>query len=330
MGFTASVINNPAQVTPMVQNKGSYYSTPFGQPANPQNQSQRSWSAERLKDYGYDIDSRPFDFDASQWNNPYAAQQQQMIAQGNAYAKNRQTPAMDLTDSNQARAAQMGNYANVQNQYQGVLNGTQPSLAQQQLQQGMDTNLQNAMAMAVSRGGSRGANIRGAAYQAGQQGQAMAGQAAMLRSQELNDARSGLLNVAQGQGGVRTTDAGIAGQQQQAQLAQQQMNDQLTQYYTSQGLNLQQAQWQANMDLQQQMAQQHTSAQSIKRGVGAPAQQSKGAQYLGAGLSAAAGIGAMFLSDKTKKTKIESATAKIHEFFDSYNARKIVPNTVIA
>lgn len=190
-------------------------------------------------------------------------------------------------------------------QLMAASNGQGPSAAQQQLKMGADRNMANALAMAAA-AGTPGAQ-RQAAFQRAAITQDAAGQSAMLRAQEINDARGLLGQVAQG---ARAQDIGLATDQanlaQQAQLTQasltqdtaktnlltaieqQKQRDALVQSYVAQGMSLDQAQYQAELQQAQFNAELLAKQAAADKNV---AMQSSQQQYqlLGA---AAGGLGA--------------------------------------
>ena len=146
------------------------------------------------------------------------------------------------------------------------------------------------MAMAASaRGGGGAAAQRTAQYGAGSAQQQLAGQTSMLRAQEQMQAQQQL-------GGAL------------------QQREQLMQQYLSMGLSHDQAQFKAQMDLQQLMAQQHAGAQQTA--LGAPGGEGIGGKLLGAGIGAAASIGAAAAasSDRSRKKKIKPAGRDMKDF----------------
>lgn len=97
----------------------------------------------------------------------------------------------------------------------GTLNGTQPSVAQQQLQNTTQGNVANAYAMAAASPNNAGA-ARMAANNAGAINQQAAGQGALLRAQEVQNAQGQLGGVLSG---ARQQDIGAYGQAGQLGLA---------------------------------------------------------------------------------------------------------------
>lgn len=174
--------------------------------------------------------------------------------------------------------------------------GQGPSLAQMQLQQGTDRNMQQALAMAASQ---RGMNPAVAAQQAmnarAQAGQQGAMQSAMLRQQEMLDAQNQLGGL---YGQMRGADIGVsqfnAGQSQQAMLANQQAGMQARQIGSQEQLqgmamlaaadqqqlqnNVGQSQFMADLLARQRAAEMGVSVQSAAQGM-----QALGAVAQGAG-----------------------------------------------
>ena len=171
----------------------------------------------------------------------------------------------------------------------GQANGQGPSIAQAQLQQATDANLKQAMALgATQQGMGAGGALRGIQQQQAGIAQQQAADSGMLRLQEQAQAQGLLGNVL---GAGRGQDIGLAGEQaglsQQAglanmgaqnqfglaqaqgnlnaQLQQQQMNDQLVQFYLQAGLSLDQAQMQAKLQMEKMKADQATQQAAIQQ-----------------------------------------------------------------
>jgi hypothetical protein len=116
--------------------------------------------------------------------------------------------------------------------YLGTLNGTQPSLAQLQLQQGMRAGMAQQASMAAgARGG--GANLAAAQLAgASNAGQIAAGtnqQAAMLRAQEYANAQAGLAGVGGQMRGQDYQAGGLAQQGQNMYLTAEQAQEAMRQ-----------------------------------------------------------------------------------------------------
>lgn len=139
--------------------------------------------------------------------------------------------------------------------------GQGPSLAQNQLQRATDRSLAQASALQQSQ---RGVNPGLAARQIGMRNaeiaQNAAGQSADLALTEQMQARQTLAGVL-GQG------RGMDLQEAQQQMAQREMNDRLVQFYTASGLSLDQAQFQAAMELERLRVQESLGQQGINAGL---------------------------------------------------------------
>ena len=179
-----------------------------------------------------------------------------------------------------------------------------PSVAEQQLQQGLEAQQRQALSLAASQ---RGVNP-GLALRQAQQAQTQAGlgvqqQMGQLRAQE-EAQRQGLL--AQTLAGARGQDLETAGmgvqmrgQDIQAALQTQQMADQMTQFYEAQGLSRDEAQLQASMALAElesrNIMEQQRLASEIARANVQSQQQTQagllglGGQLIGQGLGLAFG-----------------------------------------
>jgi hypothetical protein len=199
---------------------------------------QKKWAEERYKDLGYKLGARPYEFDSSKFSNQYYDKNNQLLNSGRLDAS--------------GRTLDQGNMRNFEDMLMAQYQGQGPSLAQNQYRQNVDQNIKAALAI----GNRSPAAMRSAQYSVGDMNAQAANQSAQIRAQE-------------------QMMAGQMLQQQQAQiqsgvLEQQKANDQLVQYYTSQGLSLDQAQWAAQMELENMKGQQHLGAQSIANKIGAP------------------------------------------------------------
>jgi hypothetical protein len=159
-------------------------------------------------------------------------------------------------------------------------NGTGPSLAQQQLKQASDRNVQQTMAMMASqRGAGAGASAYQAANAGGQAGQQMAADSATLRLQEQMQAQQalgGVLNNAR-QGDQGAANLGMQGQQ---------MTNQMVQFYLSQGMDIANANRQALIDQQKLNEASYYGNAPPSASVGGAAQG--GSSFLGGALTTAA------------------------------------------
>lgn len=184
------------------------------------------------------------------WQN---AAQQGYNAAGRRPAPRMRAGQMDTGQSDQFRNMQMG----LAQQLQGQANGTGPSLAQNQLNAGMDRNIANAYAMAQATPNNAGVQ-RDLANQRASIGQQTSADSANLRLQEQQQAQNMLGQIS---AGARGQDLGVASDNLQAsqqtgmanlqsQQQQNQMNQQAMQFYMSQGMSQDQAQAQLNMQMQ--------------------------------------------------------------------------------
>lgn len=181
------------------------------------------------------------------------------LAAGRMGASARATPQLDTGPQSQVRADQ----AKLTQMLQDQAMGNGPSIAQQQLQQATDRNVAQAMALGQSqRGGAQGGALRNIATNQAQIGQQMAGDSAMLRLQEMMQAR-GMLG--QHLGGMRGQDIGFATNQAQAGLQGLGLNDQMVQFYTQQGLGLDKTQMEANLKMQEMLANDALQREKIRQ-----------------------------------------------------------------
>lgn len=276
---------------------------------------------EALKDQGYELKARPYDFNAAKFRDPnYGANKKKLQRYEESFF-NRRAPRLDMGQMNQSRRMSLGALRTAGQGYQDVLSGNAPSVAQLQLQQGRDANINAAMAMANSaRGGNFGAAQRAAQMQSGDMNQQMAGQASMLRAQEQDMARQGMMNLGQQYANVRGQDIGVQGLQAQTQLQNQAMNDQMVNQFVQMGMSNDQAQWAAQMELERQRAQQHQAAQATLNGIGASDSPSPWWSLAGAGIGA---LGAVFAkSDRRAKTEIKGSKKDIEQFLSKLKPYK--------
>lgn len=146
--------------------------------------------------------------------------------------------------NNQSRMQQQ----NLIQMLQAQANGTGPSIAQNQLKQATDRNIAGASSMAASgRGPGAAMGAYNANNMAAQANQGAAMDSAILRSQEQMQAQS-MLGAVLGQ--TRGQDLGMANMQIQSQMQQQQMRDNLVMFYTKLGYDADQANRQAQIDME--------------------------------------------------------------------------------
>jgi hypothetical protein len=184
-----------------------------------------------------------------------------------AAAQGRAGPQIAMGPQEQFRQGQMGLMA----QLQAQASGQGPSLAQMQLQQAGDRNLANAAALGASqRGAGVAGALRGIASQQAGIGQQLAADSAMMRLQEQQQAQgllAGVLGGARGQDiGLATGQAGMDLQQRQLNDQRSAMYDQLAQSYLKMGLDLDQAQMRARMDMERLLADQNLGMEQLRSG----------------------------------------------------------------
>ena len=179
-----------------------------------------------------------------------------------------------------ANAAGVANpfYGNAQNdlvsQLQMRASGGMPSSAELQMQRGMQQGMAQNFALANSGTGNATANARNALRQnAAMQGDVM-GQAGVLRAQEQAAAEQAL--------------GGQIGQGRAQGLQEQQVMNQLIQYYTNAGLQLDQAQMSAAIELEKMRQSGSLSQQAIAGDTQMP---QGGSGWIGPALAAAGTIG---------------------------------------
>ncbi|MCP3681250.1 MAG: hypothetical protein GY861_01040 [bacterium] len=222
---------------------------------------------EALKREGYQMKARPYEFDEGRYNNPYLEEQLKMLNDRLAAREGVAPPQVgeiDATNQAQSREYQMA----LMEQLAGQTRGEGGSLAQLQFQSALDKGIQSQHAMAASGAGVNPILAQKMAMQGTENLALGAGsQSAQLRLQEQMAAQQALGQVS---GQTRGQDLGLnqlevqrGATNVQAQLAAQQQLDQMTQFYVGQGMNQQNAQWAAMIDLEKSKAQQHQSAQTI-------------------------------------------------------------------
>ena len=196
------------------------------------------------------------------------------------------------------------------NNLRGAANGTAPSVAQGQMQQGLNSSiLAQGSAAASARGpAAMGAAQYGAAANSAAQSQAAVGQAANLRASEMAQARGEYMGAASG---IRGQDFQQSATQAQLEAQQRAQNDQMQLGMTGDQIAVNNAQLGAQMQGQAQQSANDLGAQglNLKAAQGADDQNSSGAMFgvglASAGLAAASGgASAAVPSDENIKTGI--------------------------
>jgi len=189
----------------------------------------------------YAVDPEAFRFNESTGANPRAFLQR-------GYSG----PQIGAGQQGDTRAQQQAMLASLQSRAAG----TAPSAAEMQLQQGLEAQQRQALSAAA---GARGANPA-LALKMAQEQQTAAGlgvnqQAAQLRAQEQAQAESQLAGALSGIRGqdiaAREQDIALRGQDIDSDMRQQQLNQQMTEYYESLGLSREEAALQARIRLQE-------------------------------------------------------------------------------
>lgn len=223
-----------------------------------------------------------------------------------AAARQRDISAMGAGRQEQVRQDQLA----LNQALQARMAGKTPSVAEMQMRQGQDAAMQQALAMRAS---ARGVNAAVAQQQAADQMAALSqqavGQTAQMRAQEQMQAEQALGSQL---AGMRGQDLSQEQLSLQTQLQQQQMNDALVMKYLDAGLTMQQAQLQAQVDLEKARVEQ----ENVKRG--------QRAGMVGGLMEAGAKAGtviAMSGSDMRIKADIRGGKKDVQEFLDALEAK---------
>lgn len=226
----------------------------------------------------------------------------------------------------QQQQAQIGQGQQTRQMFYDAAMGNAPSLAQAQLQQGVDRGIAGQLAVANSARGSaaqRAGAMRGAQLQGQDMMAGLGAQSGALRAQEIATARQGLIGADQGLSnslaGMRGADVGQAGMNLQAQMANRAQNDQYAQALAGYGMNASgavtegrrgAANAQNTFDFNTQVGN-----ANLEKDKAAGEQQLGGQVAGGAGSAIAAGLGALaFFSDKRAKTKIKAGDEDVDSF----------------
>lgn len=220
-------------------------------------------------------------------------------------------PTMAGTSIDRGPEAEMRNrQMSLVNALQGQMAGAGPTIAQSQLKQATDRNIQQAMAMAQSRGSNPAMARRQAILAASQAGQQAAAQSADLRAQEILAAQAQFGNLT---GNMRNVDVDLGKSQAaldqaanannlQAALEAQRQRDAMQQYYQG-GMNqLTSDQVKSKQAYEALMAGQQQAMNQVNY------QGFNSAQQANAGLSGGiiSGLGsAIAMSDKNVKKNIK-------------------------
>ena len=200
----------------------------------------------------------------------------------------------DYARQQQARGDQMA----LGQQYQDVISGKAPSLAEMQMRQGQDDAAQSALNLAASARGGGALLAQQQAINANALGQQRVGQdAAMLRAQETSQARDAYGNLLNN---VRGADLGSMGQradmaqaQAGSRVAQRGQNDAMGAQYRGMRDSLQESQRDANISVWQGNQSAQTAVQTGSQQAAAADRASNRAALagvVGAGLGAGASM----------------------------------------
>jgi len=208
--------------------------------------------------------------------------------------------------------------AQTRQMYMDAATGNAPSLAQAQLQQGIDRGISAQLAVGNSAHGSaaqRAAAMRGAQLQGGDMMAGLGSQSAALRAQETAAARQGLLTADQSQA---QTMAGIRGMDTQTALTNRAQNDAMMQSMYGYGMQSSALEQQGRMQAAAAQNQYDFAAQqgnaNLESGYNAADKQLMG-QVASGGAGMVAGLaGLMAFSDKRAKHKIEPGEKEVDRF----------------
>lgn len=213
----------------------------------------------------------------------------------------RGTFGADYTDADQdfarqqeARAKQMA----LGQQYQDVIDGKAPSVAEMQMRAGQDATAQQALNMAASARGGGGMLAAQQAQQANALGQqAVNRDAGMMRAQETAQARDAygnlLGNVRQGDLGSMGQRASMAGSDRDSRVQQQGQSDAMAMGYRQQADNTRNAQTDRNLSLGQSNQSMYTAMATGQQQAAAATRAAYiggAAGVIGGGLGAAASL----------------------------------------
>ena len=298
----------------------------------PQNAEQVTRWEQRYGSYnpkGFDLPKvRVPGVDVNRADYLYGGQGQDYWNAQAAQAQGRQAFQGDFRNADAMRAQQMGQLGQAQQTRQMYLDaamGNAPSLAQAQLQQGVDRGIAGQLAVANSARGSaaqRAGAMRGAQLQGQEMMAGLGAQSGALRAQEIASARQGLLGadaaLAQNMSGIRGQDVGQAGMNLQANMANRAQNDAYAQALQGYGMGAAGAEMagrqgyagaQNTFDFNTQIAN-----ANIEQGIAAR-EMDLGKSAMGGGGAAAGGLlGLLAFSDKRAKTKIAVGDKDVDAF----------------
>lgn len=199
-----------------------------------------------------------------------------------------------------ARAGQM----DLVGMLQAQTRGEGPSVAREQMKLAQDRNLSQALGAQQAVGGTNaGLSRRLISQERALGGQSIAAESAALRAQEQLSAQQ---QLGAALSDVRNLDIGAEA-----------LNDQMVQYFTSQGLSLDMAQSQANMELQRMLSENYNQTAATMASIGNSIRSAKAQKY-----SAPWGI----LSDERLKKNVKDSSDTLKGFLDTVSTLRSLPS----
>lgn len=262
---------------------------------------QREASERALKAEGYELEARPYEFDDSKFVSPFLAEQMEAIRRSKGET-GEQIAGMAVP-----QAEFRGTQSALASDLLSASRGEGPSVVQPAYRKALDEALSSTRAQALTSGLSPAMAARMATQETGKATTAAAGEAAIMKAQEQQEARKELASVA---ATARAGDLTLADSQQKY------LQD-MTKYYMDTGFTVQQAQFQATQDLEKQKAEQHATAQATAKGT-----QKSGGSTAGKVLSGIASFGLGLFSDMDLKENIKSGDKEITDFMKHLAAKK--------
>lgn len=206
--------------------------------------------------------------------------------------------------------------------------GRGPSVVQSQLQAATDQNLNSQLALARSSTGNRAVAMKNAMMNSGTIGQQAANQSAQLKAQEQMDATGqlgGLLSGMQGQNlAQRGQDIGVGSQNFAGALEQQKQVDDMTRYYQSMGITLDQAKAQAMKEYSDAKMRGYFGTRSAQ-GAELAAKMQQDSQIAGGVASAVGALGSAAVtaaSDRRVKKNVKDGSGDLADFLLKLKAHK--------
>jgi len=315
MAATGTIQNQPAGMTPFGGSNSVYHdgSMDWGNVgkwvspvASMENLSDMFTPAQNTYDpYANMYQPNPDAFSTTSAAQQTADQRQQFQDLANT-ANQRQASQLDTSQSDETRGQQQTLASALMARATGTGG---PSVAETQMRSGLDQNI------AAMRANAAGSNNPALAAKLAAEG---INNANLQTNQQLGTLRAGeqtaaQQTLAQQLAATRGQDLSAASTNLQTNMQQKTLNDNMVQFYTSQGMTLQQAQLQASIALQQMNSDQATSANTLAADIAN--QNTQTAQQSKSGLISTAGsvVGAIF-SDRRLKKDIKPAGKAVDSF----------------